>query len=150
MGLLRFAGLVTAARHAETAEALRNAQSRVESISRKLEETRAEVQACRSKLEEAHRQLQQADERSAREAHRLEKLKAESTDPVVQRLLGKTEDTGKLLGLDREWLARAVTQVGNYGEIFERNVGEKTPLALKRGPNALWTQGGLQYAIPIR
>ena len=80
----------------------------------------------------------------------VEKLKADSADPVVQRLLGKTEDTGKLLGLDREWLARAVAQVGNYGEIFERNVGEKTPLALKRGPNALWTQGGLQYAIPIR
>ena len=80
----------------------------------------------------------------------IEKLKADSADPVVQRLLGKTEDTGKLLGLDREWLARAVAQVGNYGEIFERNVGEKTPLALKRGPNALWTQGGLQYAIPIR
>jgi general L-amino acid transport system substrate-binding protein len=83
-------------------------------------------------------------------ADSVEKLKAESTDPVVQRLLGKTEDTGKLLGLDREWLARAVASVGHYGEIFERHVGEKTPLALKRGYNALWTKGGLQYAIPIR
>ena len=77
MGLLRFAGLVTAARHAETTDALRNAQSRVESISRKLEETRAEVHACRSKLEDAHRQLQQADERAARETQRLEKFKAD-------------------------------------------------------------------------
>jgi general L-amino acid transport system substrate-binding protein len=57
---------------------------------------------------------------------------------------------GKLLGLDREWLARAVAQVGNYSEIFERNVGEKTPLNLKRGLNALWSNGGLQYAMPIR
>ncbi len=80
----------------------------------------------------------------------VDKLKADSTDPSVQRLLGKSEDTGKLLGLDRDWLVRAVKTVGNYGEIFERNVGEKTPLALKRGPNALWNKGGLQYPIPIR
>jgi len=80
----------------------------------------------------------------------IEKLKAESTDPVVMRLLGKSDDTGKLLGLDRDWLVRAISTSGNYGEIFERNVGEKTPLALKRGPNAQWTKGGLQYAPPIR
>ena len=83
-------------------------------------------------------------------AANIEKLKAESTDPVVMRLLGKSDDTGKLLGLDREWLVRAITTSGNYGEIFERNVGEKTPLALKRGPNAQWAKGGLQYAPPIR
>jgi general L-amino acid transport system substrate-binding protein len=64
--------------------------------------------------------------------------------------LGKSEDTGKLLGLDREWLARAVMAVGNYGEIFDKHLGEKTPLGLKRGLNAQWNQGGLQYAIPIR
>ena len=80
----------------------------------------------------------------------VDKLKAESTDPVVLRLLGKSEDTGKLLGLDRDWLARAVKASGNYGEIFERNVGEKTPVGLPRGKNALWSQGGLQYAPPIR
>jgi general L-amino acid transport system substrate-binding protein len=83
-------------------------------------------------------------------AANIEKLKAESTDPVVMRLLGKSDDTGKLLGLDREWLVRAISTSGNYGEIFERNVGEKTPLALKRGPNAQWAKGGLQYAPPIR
>jgi general L-amino acid transport system substrate-binding protein len=80
----------------------------------------------------------------------LEMLKNQSTDPAVLRLLGKSDDMGKLLGLDREWIARAVTQVGNYAEIFDRNVGEKTPLALKRGLNALWSQGGLQYPMPIR
>lgn len=77
-------------------------------------------------------------------------LKADSTDPVVQRLLGKGDDMGKLLGLDREWLVRALTAVGNYGEIYERNLGEKTPVGLPRGKNALWTDGGLMYALPIR
>ena len=100
MGLLRFAGLVTAARHAETAEALRNAQSRVESISRKLEETRAEVQACRSKLEEAHRQLQQADERAAREAQRLEKLKADMERQVAREQKRTSEFPALELRLD--------------------------------------------------
>jgi general L-amino acid transport system substrate-binding protein len=80
----------------------------------------------------------------------IESLKNQSTDPVVMRLIGKSEDMGKLLGLDREWLARPLSQVGNYAEIFDRNVGEKTPLNLKRGINALWSQGGLQYAMPIR
>lgn len=80
----------------------------------------------------------------------VDKLKADSTDPVVQRILGKSEDTGKLLGLDRDWMVRAIKAVGNYGEIFERNVGEKTALALKRGPNAQWNKGGLMYAAPIR
>lgn len=80
----------------------------------------------------------------------LNNMKNDSTDPVVMRMLGKSEDTGKLLGLDREWLARAIQAVGNYGEIFEKHVGEKTPLGLKRGLNAQWNKGGLQYAIPIR
>ncbi|MBC7378988.1 MAG: amino acid ABC transporter substrate-binding protein, partial [Burkholderiaceae bacterium] len=93
--------------------------------------------------------LIEAEEYGVTQAN-VDKLKADSTDPVVQRLLGKSEDTGKLLGLDRDWLVRAVKAVGNYGEIFERNVGEKTPLALKRGPNAQWSKGGLQYAPPIR
>ena len=83
-------------------------------------------------------------------AGNLEQLKAETTDPVIGRILGKTDDTGKLLGLDREWMVRAIAATGNYGEIFERNVGEKTPLALKRGLNAQWSKGGLQYAMPIR
>ncbi|MCS7100670.1 MAG: amino acid ABC transporter substrate-binding protein, partial [Burkholderiaceae bacterium] len=71
-------------------------------------------------------------------------------DPVVQRLLGKSEDMGKLLGLERDWMVRVLKTVGNYGEIFERNVGPKTPLALPRGLNNLWNKGGLMYAPPVR
>jgi general L-amino acid transport system substrate-binding protein len=73
-----------------------------------------------------------------------------STDPVVQRLLGTTEDTGKLLGLDKEWMARALKATGNYGEMFERNVGPKSALKLPRGANNLWNKGGLMYAYPVR
>ena len=80
----------------------------------------------------------------------VDELKANSKDPVVGRLLGTTEDTGKLLGLDKEWLARAIKATGNYGEIFERNVGPKSALQLPRGLNNLWNKGGIQYAPPIR
>ena len=80
----------------------------------------------------------------------LNKVLSESTDPAVLRLLGKGEDLGKMLGLDKEWLVRAVKAVGNYGESFERNVGPKSPLALPRGANNLWNKGGLMYAYPIR
>ena len=75
---------------------------------------------------------------------------ADTSDPTIQRLLGKTPGMGEALGLPENWAYNAIKQVGNYGEMFERNVGEKTPLGLKRGLNALWTQGGLQYAPPIR
>ena len=78
------------------------------------------------------------------------KMAAESQDPVVMRITGKSEDTGKLLGLDKEWMVRAIRAVGNYGEMFDRNVGEKTPLNLPRGTNNQWSKGGLQYAPPIR
>ena len=93
--------------------------------------------------------LIEAEEAGITQAN-ADKLKAESTDPVVQRLLGKSDDMGKLLGLDRDWLLRAVKAVGNYGEIYERNVGEKTPVGLPRGKNMLWNQGGLLYAPPVR
>ena len=73
-----------------------------------------------------------------------------SQDPPVQRILGTSEDTGKLLGLDKEWAYRAIKAVGNYGEIFERNVGPQSALKLPRGLNNLWNKGGLQYAPPIR
>ena len=93
--------------------------------------------------------LLEAEENGITQAN-VDQLKADSTDPVVGRLLGKSEDTGKLLGLDRDWLARAIKAVGNYGEIYERNVGEKTPVGLARGKNRLWTDGGLHYALPLR
>jgi general L-amino acid transport system substrate-binding protein len=74
----------------------------------------------------------------------------DSKDPVIGRLCGSTEDIGKHLGLDKEWLVRAIKAVGNYGEIFERNVGPKTALALPRGSNNLWNNDGLMYAPPLR
>jgi general L-amino acid transport system substrate-binding protein len=77
-------------------------------------------------------------------------LQRDSKDPSIGRLLGTTEDTGRLLGLDKQWLARAIQATGNYGEIFERNVGTKSPLGLPRGLNNLWSKGGLQYAPPVR
>ncbi len=77
-------------------------------------------------------------------------LRASSTDPVVQRILGTSEDTGKLLGLDKDWAYRAIKSVGNYGEIFERNVGPKSALKLPRGANNLWNKGGFMYAPPVR
>jgi len=73
-----------------------------------------------------------------------------STDPVVGRILGTTEDTGKLLGLDKSWAANAIKAVGNYGEIFERNVGPKSALGMPRGNNNLWNKGGFMYAPPVR
>jgi general L-amino acid transport system substrate-binding protein len=71
-------------------------------------------------------------------------------DPAVQRILGGAEDTGKMLGLDKEWMVRALKATGHYGEIFERNVGPKSSLALPRGLNKQWTEGGLMYAYPVR
>lgn len=80
----------------------------------------------------------------------VDALKASSKDPVVQRILGTSEDSGKLLGLDKEWMARAIKATGNYGEIFERNVGPKSALGLPRGVNNQWNKGGLMYAYPVR
>ncbi len=92
--------------------------------------------------------LLEAEEYGVTQAN-VDQMKS-STDPVVQRLLGTTEDTGKLLGLDKEWMARAIKVTGNYGEIFERNVGPKSALKLPRGVNNLWNKGGLMYAYPVR
>ena len=69
---------------------------------------------------------------------------------VLASFLGVNEDTGKLLGLDKEWAYRIVKEVGNYGESFERNLGPKSPVGLPRGVNNLWNKGGLMYAPPIR
>ncbi len=93
--------------------------------------------------------LIEAEEYGINQAN-VDALKATSKDPVVGRILGTTEDTGKLLGLDKEWMARAIKATGNYGEIFERNVGPKSALQLPRGLNNQWNKGGLQYAMPVR
>jgi general L-amino acid transport system substrate-binding protein len=73
-----------------------------------------------------------------------------SNDPGIKRLLGVTPGMGKSLGVDEKWAYNAIKMVGNYGEIFERNVGQGSPLKLDRGVNNLWTKGGLMYAMPIR
>jgi general L-amino acid transport system substrate-binding protein len=73
-----------------------------------------------------------------------------STNPEIRRLLGKEGDYGKGIGVDNDWAYRAIKQVGNYGEIFERNVGSGSRLNIARGLNRLWKDGGLQYAPPIR
>ncbi len=71
-------------------------------------------------------------------------------NPNINRLLGSEGDLGAMLGLDKTWVVRVIKAVGNYGEIFERNVGPKTPIGLSRGLNAQWADGGLIYAPPFR
>ena len=73
-----------------------------------------------------------------------------SKDPNIARLLGTKGKLGESLGLDKDWAYRIIKQVGNYGEIFDRNVGKNSPLKLPRGLNALWHQGGLLYAAPFK
>jgi general L-amino acid transport system substrate-binding protein len=73
-----------------------------------------------------------------------------SNDPLIQRFLGVTPGNGKALGLDEKWAYNIIKLVGNYGEVFERNVGKDTPLKLERGLNALWTEGGLMYTPPFK
>lgn len=73
-----------------------------------------------------------------------------SKDPVIQRFLGVSPGNGKALGLKEKWAYNIIKQVGNYGEIFERNVGKDTPLKIERGLNALWTDGGLMYSPPFK
>jgi general L-amino acid transport system substrate-binding protein len=73
-----------------------------------------------------------------------------STNPEVKRMLGVEGKFGDGLGLSNDWVVNIVKQVGNYGEVFDRNVGAGSPLKLPRGLNNLWTKGGLQYAPPIR
>lgn len=89
----------------------------------------------------------EAEEKGITSAN-VDDIKADSTDPAIMRLLGSTEGMGQNLGLDDDWAYRIIKQVGNYGESFERNLTAK--LELERGINALWTDDGLMYAMPIR
>jgi general L-amino acid transport system substrate-binding protein len=77
-------------------------------------------------------------------------LAANSKKPAVRRLLGAEGTLGADLGLDKDWAARAIKAVGNYGEIFERNLGETSALKIQRGLNATWDKGGVLYAPPVR
>ncbi|QEW08063.1 amino acid ABC transporter substrate-binding protein [Nitrincola iocasae] len=78
-----------------------------------------------------------------------EEMKA-SDNPSIQRLLGTSGNMGELLQLSNDWAYNIVEQVGNYGEVFDRTVGTGSPLNIERGLNALWSEGGLQYAPPVR
>ena len=80
----------------------------------------------------------------------IDQLMAESKKPPVRRLLGAEGTFGVDLGLDAGWAARAIKAGGNYGEIFERNLGKNSALAIERGINALWNAGGLLYSPPVR
>lgn len=92
--------------------------------------------------------LIEAEEKGVTAAN-LDAMKA-SADPSIQRLLGVNGELGMKLGLDPTFAYRAIKKVGNYGEMFERNLGPKTPLRLERNLNDLWTRGGLIYAMPAR
>jgi general L-amino acid transport system substrate-binding protein len=80
----------------------------------------------------------------------VDEQKASSANPEVIRLLGKEGDFGTGIGLTNDWAYQIIKHVGNYGEMFERNLGESSQLKIARGKNALWNKGGLQYAPPIR
>jgi general L-amino acid transport system substrate-binding protein len=75
-----------------------------------------------------------------------------SENPDIKRFLGMEAETkiGTDLGLENDWAVKIIKGVGNYGEIFDRNIGEGSPLKIARGLNALWSKGGLQYAPPVR
>lgn len=80
----------------------------------------------------------------------IDELAKGTDNPEINRLLGVEGDLGAMFGLDKDWALRAIKAGGNYGEIFAANIGEATPIALARGLNAQWTQGGLLYAAPFR
>lgn len=95
-----------------------------------------------------HGGLLTAEENGVTKAN-ADEMKKTSTDPFVRRLLGAEGDFGKKMGLDDEWMLRAIRAVGNYGEIYDQNFGPKA-LDLPRGQNSLASKGGLQYALPFR
>jgi general L-amino acid transport system substrate-binding protein len=97
-----------------------------------------------------HNVMLEAEELGITQAN-VDQLRASSTNPNIRRILGAgNENSGRLLGLDKDWAYRIIKAVGNYGESFERNVGKGSNIGLDRGMNALWNKGGLQYAPPIR
>jgi general L-amino acid transport system substrate-binding protein len=95
-----------------------------------------------------HFALLNAEELNVSRANVDEQLK--SDNPEIKRLLGTEGNFGEQFGLTKDWAYRIIKHVGNYGEIFERNLGQGSLLKITRGLNALWTKGGIQYAPPIR
>jgi general L-amino acid transport system substrate-binding protein len=95
-----------------------------------------------------HYAMLNAEELGVTKANVDEQLKSEN--PEIRRLLGAEGSYGEAMGLTKDWAYRIIKLVGNYGESFERNVGQGSPLKISRGLNALWTKGGLQYGMPVR
>ncbi len=95
-----------------------------------------------------HYAMVNAEEYGVTKANVDDMLKSENPD--IKRLLGTEGKHGEALGLTNDWAYRIIKQIGNYGEVFEKNVGQGSPLKISRGLNALWTKGGLQYAPPVR
>jgi general L-amino acid transport system substrate-binding protein len=95
-----------------------------------------------------HQAMLDAEELGVTKSNVDEQLK--SANPEVRRLLGVEGQFGQSIGLTNDWAYRIVKHIGNYGESFERNVGQGSPLKIARGLNSLWTKGGLQYGIPVR
>ena len=93
--------------------------------------------------------LIEAEENGITAANVME-MKQNSKNPVIQRMLGTSGDVGSFIGLDNDWLVRAIKTVGNYGEIYNRHFGPDSKLNIPRGLNKLWKEGGLHYALPIR
>src|SRR5262249_1834067 len=95
-----------------------------------------------------HGGLVEAEKRGITQANAAQ-LAQSSNDVTVKRMLGAQDDLGKLLGLDKEWLLRAIQAVGNYGEIFDRHFGKNSQVKMARGLNALARDGGLMYSAPF-
>ncbi len=93
--------------------------------------------------------LIEAEEQGVTAAN-AEAQRASSTNPNTRRLLGVTPELGEALKLDRAWAFNVVRAIGNYGELYNRTMGPQSPVGLPRGPNELWTNGGLMYALPLR
>jgi len=96
-----------------------------------------------------HYGLVEAEELGVTAANADEMARSTSV-PAIQRLLGSSGELGSRLGLDNKWMVQAIKAGGNYAEIFERNVGQASPLKLNRGLNATWSKGGLMYAISFK
>ena len=80
----------------------------------------------------------------------VDDMKANSKNPTIQRMLGVSGSYGSYIGLEKDWLYRAIKATGNYGEIFDRSLGSGSKLKMARGKNALWSNGGLLYVPPLR
>jgi general L-amino acid transport system substrate-binding protein len=91
-----------------------------------------------------------AEELGITQANVEEQAAAAGNNPEINRLLGTEDELGSMMGVDPQWAVNAIKAVGNYGEIFDRHLGPSTALAIERGLNAQWTQGGLMYAPPFR